>query len=238
MSRLTHDGRTGLGLWLPDGKRIAYARAEPGGKEAIIVRPIDGVGGEREIARAENPVFVTGVTPDGRHVVYGDFGRRKGRLYLAAVDGAAPVREIAAEGDGYEMCGIVSADGAWLAYVTNKTRREEICVRRVDGRGGSWQITNTQGGGVRWGRDARELFVITGETLMSVALATRGDTVSIAATTPLFEVPTSPVEQTLRDYDYDPLHDRFLFSHPPSGVSDRREIAVSVGWARRLAGTP
>ena len=234
MNRLTHGGRAGAGIWLPDGTRIAYARGNPGGGDSIVVRRLDGVGDEREIARAENPVFVTGVTPDGREVVYCDFGKRQGRLHFAAVDGALASREITAEGEGYEMSGIVSPDGHWLAYLTNKTRREEVCVRRMGGSGGSWQLTNTQGGGIRWGRDGRELFLVTGETLVSVPLTARGDVLAIGPMKPLFDVPTSPVEQTIRDYDYDPAHDRFLFSHPPTGVSERREIALSVGWVRRL----
>ena len=34
---------------------------------------------------------------------------------------------------------------------------------------------------------------------------------------------------------YDPKTDRFLFTRPPKGTADRREIAISLGWAQRLA---
>jgi len=234
MNRLTHGGRSGLGVWLPDGVRIVYPHGNPGGGDSVVVRRLDGAGGEREIARAANPVFVTGVTPDGRAVIYCDFGKRDGRLHLAAVDGASASRALAAEGGGYEMSGTVSPDGKWLAYVTNKTRREEVCLRRLDGSGGSWQLSNDQGGGVRWGRDGRELFLVTGETLMRVPLAARGADLSIGQMEPLFGVPPTPVESTLREYDYDPAHDRFLFTRPPRGVSEQREIALSLGWAKRL----
>ena len=30
------------------------------------------------------------------------------------------------------------------------------------------------------------------------------------------------------------IADRFLFTRPPKGAAERREIAVSLGWARRL----
>ena len=40
--------------------------------------------------------------------------------------------------------------------------------------------------------------------------------------------------ESFRDYDYDPAGDRFLFTRPPRGVAERREIALSLGWAKRL----
>ncbi|HEY3176908.1 MAG TPA: protein kinase [Candidatus Polarisedimenticolia bacterium] len=233
MNRLTHGSRSGPGIWFPDGVRIAYRRESPEG-EAIVVRRLDGAGGERVIARAQNPVFVSGMMPDGRSVIYGDFGKRDGRLYLASVEGSAAPRELRAEGDGYEMAGTVSPDGMWLAYVTNKTGREEVCLRRMDGSGASWQLSNNQGGGVRWGRGGREIFFVIGEKLTRVSLTVHGDELSIGQPEQLFDVPPSALENTLRDYDYDPVHDRFLFARPPRGVGERREIALSLGWAKRL----
>jgi Tol biopolymer transport system component len=234
LNRLTHGGQAGLGAWLPDGVRIVHSHQRPDGGQVIVVRRLDGAGGEREIASAPNPLFVTDVARDGRAVIYSDFGKADGRLHAASVDDAAPAREIAAEGDGYEQVGVLSPDGRWLAYVSNKTRREEVCLRRADGSGGSWQLSNHSGGGPRWGRDGRELFFIEGEKLVRLALVPQGDGLSIGQPETLFDVPPSPIESTYRDYDYDPVHDRFLFTRPPRGVADGREIAVSLGWAKRL----
>jgi serine/threonine-protein kinase len=234
MNRLTHGGRSGPGAWLPDGVRIAHTMRNPDGGEMVVVRRLDGAGGEREIARAAHPLISTGVTPDGRAAVYSDYGLRTGRIHLAAVDGSAPPREIPAEGEGYEQAGMVSPDGRWLAYITNKTRREEVCLRRLDGSGGSWQVSTGGAGGIRWGRDGRELFMVAGETLMRVPIDARGDELSIGQPEALFEVPPTPTEIAFREYDYDPLGDRFLFTRPPRGVADRREIALSLDWAKRL----
>ena len=177
---------------------------------------------------------MTDVTPDGSAVIYCDYGQRSGRIRLAAVGGDAPPREIAGEGEGYEMAARASPDGRWLAYITTKIRREEVCMRRLDGSGASWQLSTGRGGGPRWGRDGRELFLVTGETLMRVSITARGDDLSIGQPEALFEVPPTPNEEAFRDHDYDPIGDRFLFTRPPRGVADRREIALSLGWAKRL----
>jgi hypothetical protein len=129
---------------------------------------------------------------------------------------------------------MVSPDGRWLAYITNKTRREEVCIRRLGGSGGSWQVSTGGAGGIRWGREGRELFFVCGEILMRVPIETRGDELSVGQPEELFEVPPSPTETSWRDYDYDPVSDRFLFTRPPRGVIERREIALSLGWANRL----
>jgi serine/threonine-protein kinase len=237
MNRLTHGGRGGSGDWLPDGVRIAYSGRDSSAGEKVIVRRLDGAGGDREIFHADHPLVVSDVTPDGRGVVFSDYGRRTGRIHIAPVDGGPGHLELPGEGDGYEQAGMVSPDGRWIAYVSNKSRREEVCIRRLGGSGGSWQVSTGGAGGARWGRDGRELFFVTGEILHRVAVTTRGDELSLGQPERLFEVPPSPTEISFRDYDYDPAGDRFLFTRPPRGVAERREIALSLGWTKRLAET-
>ena len=133
------------------------------------------------------------------------------------------------------MAGTVSPDGRWLAYVSNRTGREEVCLRRLDGTGGSWQLSNSQAGGIRWGREGREIFFVTEDKLVRVPLAMHGNDISIGKLEALFEVPPTPLESTFRDYDYDTVHDRFLFTRHPREMGERREIAVSLGWAGKLA---
>jgi hypothetical protein len=69
---------------------------------------------------------------------------------------------------------------------------------------------------------------------MRVTITPRGDGLSIGQPEALFEVPPTPMDSAYRDYDYDPVHDRFLFTRPPRGVSERREIALSLGWAKNF----
>jgi serine/threonine-protein kinase len=233
INRLTHGNQGGPAMWLPDGTRFAYSKTVASG-EAVALRRLDGAGGERVVHRADHPLIVTDVTPDGLSVVFSDYGQRAGRVHVAAVEGEGGSREIPAEGGGYEQAGMVSPDGRWLAYITNKTRREEVCVRHLGGTGGSWQVSTGGAGGVRWGREGRELFFVSGEILVRVPVQAHGDELSVGQPEELFEVPPSPTENSFRDYDYDPVGDRFLFTRPPRGVIERREIALSLGWAGQL----
>ena len=138
---------------------------------------------KRSIEMAQDKVDI----PDGRMVVFSDYGQRAGRIRLAAVEGDVGAREIPAEGEGYEQAGMVSPDGRWIAYISNKTRREEVCVRRLGGSGGSWQVSTRGAGGVRWGREGRELFFVSGEILMRVSVEARGDELTVGQPEELFE---------------------------------------------------
>ncbi len=233
MNRLTHDTRANQGALSPDGVHLVYSKADGKGNDMVVVRRLDGEGGERELYRAANPLMVTAVTADGKSVLFSDYGARKGKIHLAALDGSSPARALPVEGEGFEQAPFPSPDGKWLAYVATKTRREEVCLRRLDGSGASWQLSSRGAGGVRWGRTG-ELFFVTGEILSRVPLGMSGGALTPGQPQELFEAPPSPTEATYRDYDYDPRTDRFLFTRPPRGAGERREVALSLGWAGRL----
>jgi len=238
LNRLTYGNASGQGVWLADGSRMVFSRGDSTGGSSIVLRRLDGAGAERILFRAPWPMFVTGTTPDGTRVLFSDYGTTAGRMRIAHVSGDPDPRELGPDPGNArnEQAGVVSPDGRWLAYVSNRTRREEVYVRSFDGAGGRWQVSTGGGGGVRWGRDSRELlFVEQGsERLMRVALETRGAELVVGQPEPLFEATVTPTEPTYRDYDYDRARDRLLFTRPPAGSNERRELALSLGWTSSL----
>jgi hypothetical protein len=241
MNRLTYGSLSAQAVWSADGQRMVFPLGDSLGGNSIVVRRLDGAGEPRVLFRAPWPMVVTGLTPDGGAVLFCDYGRAAGRIRVARVAGGPDVRELPGDPGNVrnEQAGVVSPDGRWLAYVSNRTRREEVYVRSFDGTGGRWQVSTGGGGGVRWGRDSRELFFVEqgGERLVRVPLEARGAELVVGQPEPLFESTFTPTEPTFRDYDYDRLHDRFLFTRPPVGVNERRELALSLGWTSRLAAT-
>jgi hypothetical protein len=239
MNRLTYGNASGQGLWLHDGLRMVFPLGDSAGGNAIVVRRLDGAGAERVLFRAPWPLFASDITPDGGRVLIADYGRAQGRIRVANVDGDPSPRELPPDpgNERNEQAGVVSPDGRWLAYVSNRTRREEVYIRAFDGVGGRWQVSTRGGGGVRWGRDSRELFFVEQgrEQVMRVPLVSHGAELMVGQPEPLFEATSSPTEPTYRDMDYDRAHDRFLFTRPPGGIRERRGIELSLGWTSRLA---
>jgi eukaryotic-like serine/threonine-protein kinase len=245
MRRLTYSNTGPMSVWFPDGIRFAMSAADSLGVSTIEVRRVDGADA-RTLVRKGPPITATAVTPQGDAVLFSDYGPADGRIY------SVPVSPIAREGNhratGHaasqlptdagnqvaEQAGVLSPDGVWLAYVSNRTGREEVFIRRRDGTGGRWQVSTRGGGGARWGRAGRELFFVEDEMLKRVTVSIHGDELAIGQPQPLFDVPASPIEPTYRDYAYDPTSDRFLFTRAPVDADQQRELALSIGWGSRI----
>ena len=236
MRRLTYTNTTNSATWLPDGSGIVYAIADSLGGNELAVRRIDSAGGTRVLGRLGANGVISNVSSDGTAAVWADWGTVNGRIHMTTL-GADPVTtplRTDAPQESYEQGGRLSSDDQWLAYISNRTGREEVFVRRRDGSSGQWQVSTHGAAGVRWGRGNSELFFVEDEMLKAVKLTVHGNDIVLGQPVSLFEPPTSPAELTFRDYSYDPRSDRFLFTRPPAGTDERREIALSIGWGARL----
>ena len=230
----THDAYAPV--WFPDGTRYVYQRADSLNTVVLGVRRLDGVDGTRVVHRHPTILIATDVTPDGRAMVASDWGLTNGRMYLLRLDpepGITPIPTEAIAGS-YEAGGTLSPDGRWLAYISSRTGREEVFVRRVDGGGTAYQVSTRGANGVRWGRHGTELLFVEDRMLKSVGVTVGADELTLGRPVALFGVPSSFIENTFGDYSYDPRSDRFLFTRPPEGSDERREIALSIGWGRRI----
>ena len=234
MNRLTYGGASAQGAWTADGQRMVFPLGDSLGGNSIVVRRLDGAGEQRVLFRAPWPLVVTGLTPDGGAVLFCDYGRAAGRMRVASLSGDAAVRELPADpgNERNEQAGVVSPDGRWLAYVSNRTRREEVYVRSFDGTGGRWQVSTGGGGGVRWGRDSRELFFVEqgGERLARVPLEVRGADLVIGQPEPLFEATPDADGADVPRFRLRPPA-RSLPLHPPAR---RHERAPRAGALDRL----
>jgi hypothetical protein len=75
-----------------------------------------------------------------------------------------------------------SPDGLWLAYHSNESGKDEVCVRAfpppASGQDGKWQISNSGGTYPQWSRNGHELIYQTGVQpgqLMAVSYSAKGD---------------------------------------------------------------
>jgi serine/threonine-protein kinase len=119
-----------------------------------------------------------------------------------------------------------SPDGRWLAYSSTETGRREIYVRPYPGPGGKWQISNDGGTSPRWVRSGRELFYVSGEKLMSVAVNLNG---TFRTTRPRL------VLQPFRVLDYDVAGDGQRFATVQGEPMPRAtEINLVLNWFSAL----
>jgi WD40-like Beta Propeller Repeat len=102
--------------------------------------------------------------------------------------------------------GQFSPDGHWVAYVSNESGRDEICVRDFSSgvahgsrdAAGRWLISKSGGTSPRWRGDGKELFyVASDEKLMAVNISSK-PVFQAGAPRPLFQLPTGFIFVNLR----------------------------------------
>jgi hypothetical protein len=134
--------------------------------------------------------LATGITPDGTAVIFHE--RRPGSgvdVMQLSLDGTRRAGFLV-QTPFDERNGIVSSDGRWIAFESNRSRQFEVYVRpfpRTDA--GEWQVST--GGGTRplWSQDGKELFYVATtprSELMSVPVDVVGATWHAGAPVKLF----------------------------------------------------
>jgi hypothetical protein len=86
--------------------------------------------------------------------------------------------------------GKLSADGRWLAYVSNESGQNEVYVSPFPGLNGKWRLSTSGGSWPRWGRDGKEVFFLSLDNppkLMVADVDSRGSQLSVGAVHMLFE---------------------------------------------------
>jgi Tol biopolymer transport system component len=185
-SRITSDDVRVLhgGVWARDGVHVIYT-GERGGRLQILQRRADGAGADTVLFEDEFDKEVASVTPDGRHLLYNvrqaDASRTAWVLPLEGGDGkpfpfSCP-RAFFPQ---------ISPDGHWVAYMSLEAGRQEIYLAPFPGPGRLTRVSPAGGLDPAWRADGREIVYLDGRNAVSAALTLDGDTVRVAATTPLF----------------------------------------------------
>jgi serine/threonine-protein kinase len=229
LTRLTFEGNDNLfPVWTPDGKRIAFASNKEG-QLNIFWQLADGSGGLERLT--------TGVpmswSPDGQLLAFVDFtpttgadiwvlrlGDRKAQLFLQT-----PFNEGVPQ---------FSPDGRWIAYISDKSGRNEIYVQPYPGTGGLWQISTEGGAEPVWNRNGRELFYRIGDKMMAVDITTQ-PSFSIGKSRMLFEGRYLPGALKLPNYAVSPDGQRFLMLKPvEQDQATPTQINIVQNWFEEL----
>ena len=131
-----------------------------------------------------------------------------------------------------------SPNGAYVAYVSNESERQEVYLRPFPGPGPKRQVSTDRGNFPHWSRDGKEIFYWeVGQTgrLMRVSFEA-GSEPRIGKPQALFEVPV-PMVDTLAVM---PDNQRFVMVKPEPEEEEPLQIVVIPGFLdemkARLAG--
>ena len=142
--------------WL-NNERLAFS-GEVERWAQIFLQTADGLGAARQLTTGL-PTFPFAASPDGRLLLVREFPP-DGGWDIGVVPVENPdTRRTVERTKWFEHNPVLSPDGRWLAYQSNKTGRDEIFARSFP-LSGAGEIQITARGGTRpvWSRDGKSLF--------------------------------------------------------------------------------
>jgi Tol biopolymer transport system component/DNA-binding winged helix-turn-helix (wHTH) protein len=198
--------------WAPAGNRLAFTSLRDG-TWAAFVRDASQGDREQRVGACSGP---DGWFPDGKYVLCERASEKGVTLWKVPV-GVLGVPVPVVEAASWDAQASVSPDGRWLAYTSDHaTGQREVYLIRLRGSDPSHVVSLGPGASPRWRGDARELFFLSGRTLVAVPVDTRVPT-PFATQMPLFEAPLPP-HDSLADlhaqFAVSPDGSRFLFATP------------------------
>ena len=209
-TRLTFEARNLQPFWNPDGSEVGFSSNREG-SFALYARPADLSSETRPlVAAGDAPGLYTAVwTPDW--LIY----RRGGPLaggnadlwYVAPDPGSPPVSFL--QTPYLEYAPSISPDGRWLAYHSNESGQYEVYVRPFPGPGGQSQVSANGGRNAVWARSGREIFYISLDLSLTVAMVRTDPTFAVESREQLTSWPYFG-QNTNRNYDLNPDDQRFL----------------------------
>jgi len=229
-------------VWSPDGRRLAFRSSRVQNVAFDLYwKDVDGTGEETPIVPKLTPGLPNDWSPDGNFIL---FTRAPDAnivdIFALSVEQkqVQPVLQTRFA----ESAARLSADGRWMAYISNESGQNEVYVRPftiADGKpsvGPKWRVSTTGGVVPRWRRDGKELFYRNAAgDFMAVDVKATGETIQTSAPRQLF-----PAIPGVHAWDVTADGQRFLISTPlrttAAPVAD--PVTVVLNWKSRLAAAP
>ena len=182
-----------------------------------------GTGDAKPLLESSEEKIIESWSPSGRFILY----EALGRLWALPLTGdRKPASLFARIG---ETRANISPNGRWVAYQSSDSGRDEVYVQSFPPSGSKWQVSTNGGEEPYWRRDGKEMFYISGKTLMAVDVNSDGPAFTYGKPSPLFEVRLE-VEPRRSRYQVAGNGQRFLVNVPLESTLSER-ITVVTNWA-------
>jgi serine/threonine-protein kinase len=235
-SRITFGGNNRwFPVWTPAGDRLVFSDGAVGWS-AIRLAAADGSGQTTTLLEGEGSRFPSSWSSDGRVLAFYQYepGDRDRDLWVLPAGGQPEPFMVAPFTDRAPM---FSPDGRWIAYVSDKSGRDEVYVRPYPGPGP--EVTASLAGGREpvWSREGSELFYRSEDQLMAMAVRP-GDAFQAETPRALFsdryeKDPSIGGIGGTPNYDVAPDGQRFVMIRRDES-DQRKPLIVVLNWSEEL----
>jgi len=226
--RLTFGESSAGAVWSPDGASLVLGDDSRADVFNLYRMPTDRSGDPQPLTTSARHQFVSSWSSEG---------------VLAFVEGRHDIWVLPLEGDlgprpflespFSEQAPAFSPNGAWLAYSSNETGRDEIYVRPYPGPDPVVRISTDGGLSPAWSRDGAKLYYRDGDRMMVVEVSA-GRTFTQAQPRLLFESPSYLATTPTRAYDVTPDGRFLMVTRAQQAPQPATRINVVLNWFEEL----
>jgi Tol biopolymer transport system component len=188
-TRLTFDGAKKLApVWSSDSQTVVFSSSRRGHFD-LYRRAAYGSGPEELLYADESDKYPTSWSSDGKYLLYDRVDRHGARrstwvLPLTSGRSSTEIKPFPlTTTQAGERGGQFSPDGRWVAYESPESGRSEIYIapfrENADSLAGRRQVSNRGGTSVRWRRDEKEIFYLSGRSLLAAGINIQDSTMHI-----------------------------------------------------------
>ena len=232
-SRFTFEGDNHLAVWAPGGERIVFS-SDRDGLAALFWRRSDGTGDAELLYASPQHKDAGSWSPDGTLMAFAEVSPETGwDIWVLSADSTRRARPLL-QSRFAEYTPMISPNGRWLAYTSDESGRFEVSVMPFPDGGPKAQVSLEGGIEPLWGRDGRELFYRTGDSVMAVTVT---DTTDFDVGRPelLFRgAYAGRVGFGFPNYDVTPEGDRFLMVKVGSPAEESTRLNFVLSWFEEL----
>jgi Tol biopolymer transport system component/predicted Ser/Thr protein kinase len=220
-----------LGIWSPDGTRIAFSVGSMRHPPSLYELALHGSSTPEPILPPGGIQHAEDWSADGRFLLY--FSARTeadSGLWVLNPDGEPKPHKLLSEGETTEMTQAqFSPDGHWIAYCAPESGRSEVFLTSFPEPGERVRVSASGGSRPRWKRDGSELYFVSTSDEMTATAVRLGSSVQVGTSRPLFSMGPAGWQ----DYDVTADGQRFLVVvNMPAPDADA--ISMTVNWLSLL----
>ena len=181
--------------WSGDGSRLAFSSRRKSALD-LFQKPVSMTAGEEVLFEDEKDKHALSWSPDGKFLLYNEStGLGIGKLMVLPLTGERKPFPFL-QTPGNQVPAQFSPDGRWVAYTSSESGRNEVYAAAFPGAGAKRQVSVAGGFGPLWRRDGRELFFISGQTLMAATMELGPSRANIGDVKALFALRVPPVSRS------------------------------------------